>query len=213
MTRYSFLFALLLLALPLTAAAQQPTPYGRHNLTIQLGLLNHATAETSVSVGATDTRVNGFAGSLAYAYWVKPDWAAIVSVGVLDAKVGTAVAVGVVDTESAVVAPLLFGVKYAPILGPRSSVRPYVSGAAGPYIGSASVTEVGFGVRSETITETAFGFRAMAGADWYAGRHFVIGFGAGYHFVSDFDQPIGSDKNYSGPEFSVGVGFVFGRGR
>ena len=85
MNRFSFIFALLLLALPLTAAAQQPAPYGRHHLTLQLGLLNHTTAETSVGVGTTDTRVNGFAGSLAYAYWVSPRWAATVSIGVLDA--------------------------------------------------------------------------------------------------------------------------------
>ena len=69
------------------------------------------------------------------------------------------------------------------------------------------------GVRSETITETAFGFRARGGADWFVGRHFVIGFGAGYHFVTDFDQPIGADTNYSGPEFSIELGFVFGRRR
>ena len=219
MTRYSHFFALLLLALPLTAAAQHadsPVTYGRHSLSIQMGLLNHTIAETSVGVGTTDSRVSGFAGSIAYAYWVKPDWAATVSVGVLDAETSTSVNIGTVNTKSAAVTPVLFGAKYSPVLSGRPSVRPYLWGAAGPYVGSASVTRTdGFRARvgTETITETAFGFRAMAGADWFVGRHFTIGFGAGYHFVGDFDQPIGSDENYSGPEFSFGVGFAFGRGR
>ncbi len=215
MCRYNFLLVLLLLALPMTAAAQQTasTLHGRHIVTLQMGLLNHATAETSVGVGNTDSRVNGFAGSFTYTYWVEPDWAALISLGMLDAEVGTSVNVGTVSTESAVVVPLLFGAKYSPVLARRPSVRPYLSGAVGPYVGSATATRAGFGVRNETITETAFGFRAMAGADWFVGRHAMIEFGAGYHFVSDFDEPIGSDKNYSGPEFSIGLGFVFGQGR
>ncbi len=211
MFRYSILLAWLLL-LPPPVAAQQPL-YGRHSLSIQVGLLNHATAETSVGVGRTDSRVDGFAGTLTYTYQAAPEWAAVVSIGLLEAEIRTGVDAGSVTTEAASVVPVLFGARYAPLLSMRPTVRPYVSAAAGPYLGSATVSRVDAGVREEVVSETAFGFHAMAGIDWYMGRHFLIGVGAGYHFVSDFDERIGSDKNYSGPDFWISLGFAFGTAR
>jgi opacity protein-like surface antigen len=220
MYRYS-LILILLCALPLSAAAQQageaaPGPYNRHSLTVQMGLLNWATTETDVAVGgvATDSRTNGFVGTLTYAYRAALDWAATISVGVLNAEAGTSASGAGIETETAAVMPILFGAKYSPAFSSRrSSVRPYLWGAVGPYLGFATHSRAGAGVSSETISETAFGFRTMGGADWFLGAHLTLGAGVGYHFVTDFDEPIGTEDNYSGPEFSVGIGFVFGRGR
>ena len=162
----------------------------------------------------TDSRTNGFVGALTYAYWTAPDWAVTISISVLDAEAGTSATGTDVTSKSAAVIPVLFGAKYAPALSSRHSpLRPYLSGAVGPYLGFASNTVISAALSNEAISETAFGFRALVGVDWFAGSHFTLSVGAGYHFVTDFDEPIGRGKNYSGPEFSFGLGFVFGKGR
>ncbi len=43
-----------------------------------------------------------------------------------------------------------------------------------------------------------------------SGRYFNFGFG--YHVVSKFQQPIGNLDNFSGIEFSMGMGLILGRG-
>ena len=65
---------------------------------------------------------------------------------------------------------------------------------------------------SESVTEVALGLRVAAGVDWFASRSTVLGIELGYHFVSDFDERIGSSDDYSGLEVSVGLGFLFGKG-
>jgi len=84
-----------------------------------------------------------------------------------------------------------------------------VSVAVGPYIGSAARTAAGLGtVGSETISEIAFGGRLSAGVEWFASDRFRLSIDAGYQVMTDFDQQIGSDDNFSGPQFSVGLGVM-----
>lgn len=162
-----------------------------------------------LKIGKLDVDRNEKVPALTYTYRVAPDWSALISVGVLDAEASTSASGAGVETETAAVMPILFGAKYSPALSSRrSSVRPYLSGAAGPYLGFATNSRAGVGVSNETISEVAFGFRAMGGADWFLSAHVVLGVGVGYHFVTNFDESIGTEDNYSGPEFSVGIGFV-----
>ena len=48
-----------------------------------------------------------------------------------------------------------------------------------------------------------------AGLDFLMGSIFKLGLTAGYHLLGDFERPIGSETNYSGPEYSLIFGFVF----
>lgn len=65
----------------------------------------------------------------------------------------------------------------------------------------------------EARSETALGSRLAVGVDLSLFRWFKLGFAGGYHFVTDFENRIGSEKNYSGPEFSLSLGIVFGKGK
>ena len=189
---------------------------GRHAITIQLGVLNQVSAESNVSAdGVTsDTRVSGFSGSLSYSYWAGRDWSIEVSSGVIDAETMTSVSGDGVRSESAGVVPLLFGAAFHPArLGVGSSVRPYGSLAIGPYFGFATNSKAGTTLAEESVLESVLGFRVRSGVDTFIGERFRIGFAAGYHFVSDFDAPIGADRDYSGPEFALGFGILIGGGR
>ena len=67
-------------------------------------------------------------------------------------------------------------------------------------------------MRAENIRETAFGSRLAVGVDWFITHRFVSGISLGYHVMSDFDRFVGGSDDYSGPEVSVSVGVVLGRG-
>ena len=51
------------------------------------------------------------------------------------------------------------------------------------------------------------------GVDLLLSRLFSIRVSGGYYLVSEFDEPVSGEKDYSSPEFSVALGFNFGRGR
>jgi hypothetical protein len=186
---------------------------GRHAITVHAGLLSSATVETDTSPGRTntETRVSGFLGSVSYDYWTGQDWRVGVDAGVLDVETSSSVEIGEVTSETAVVVPVLFTTAYYPsALAMGRSARPFASVAVGPYVGTATNSRTGTTVATTTVTETVIGARAQVGLDVFFAGRFKTGISVGYHFVSDFEQSIGDDSNYSGPEFSVGIGILWG---
>jgi outer membrane protein W len=160
------------------------------------------------------SEASGVVGSIAYDYWFADEWAFSVSLGVANANASTSVTGSGVFMESATVIPLLFGVKYKPIeLAVGDALRPYLYAALGPYFGFASDVRSGTTTGTEAYSETALGSRAGVGMDLSLSRSFKLGFAVGYRFVSDFARRIGSDENYSSPEFSLSIGALIGKGK
>lgn len=189
---------------------------GRHSLDLSFGLLSDLNSSADVTVGGIHARSsgNGFLGSVIYAYWLEDELAVSIHVGVQNADARTSVSGLNVVTESAVIIPVLFGVKYQVFrITEHNNLRPYVSVSIGPYFGFASNVRTGYGVTTESISETALGSRFAADFDLLLSRRFKLGVGVGYRFVSDFSRRIGTEKNYSSPEFSVRLGFILGRGK
>ena len=189
---------------------------GRHSVDLSMGLLSNFTSGTVVAGDEVDVRSsgNGFLGSVNYAYWLEDELAVNIHVGVQNTDARTSVSGFNVTTESVVVIPLLFGIKYQAFRITDSNVlRPYLSVAVGPYFGTASNVRSGTGVATETIFETAIGSRLALDIDWLLSKRFKLGIGMGYRLVSDFNRRIGSEKNYSSPEFSFCFGFIIGKGK
>ncbi len=189
---------------------------GKHGLQVNLGVLGQASTTNQVTFSGiiTESSATDFSGSVSYTYWFERDWAVHASVGFLDADVKTSVGGGRTLTESAAVVPILLGLRYYPsAVAPSSGMRPYLAGAVGPYVGWQSRDRVGLGITTEYRSETAVGAYAGAGIDWFVSHLFKIGLNGGYHFVTDFDRPIGAEENYSGAEFSLTVGFIFGKSK
>jgi len=115
------------------------------------------------------------------------------------------------STEAAFVVPILFGVKYYIARSTfDTSVRPFAKAAVGPFIGQQEKSEENIaGTIVETRSETAFGGQLGGGVDFLISRHFMTGFALGYNLISDFDQPIGGSRNYSGPVFDFGLSVLF----
>ena len=190
---------------------------GRHGLDLNIGIYDNTniTSITSI-VGVNSSVVTnssiGFMGSVGYQYWFKNYLSFRIGAGALVTDVNTKTTSGTeVSSEVATVAPILTGVNFYPLqISEENSVLPYVSLHIGPYIGVYSKSEVGIAsVTEETIVETVIGTKLGAGLDFLVGSIFKLGVNAGYHFIGDYSQPIGSETNYSGPEYSLTFGFVF----
>jgi outer membrane protein W len=212
-------FASIILA-SVTVAVAVPAPISaqflakRHQIELRLGFWNQVT-EAGAGVGGTTATVGstGFLGGIAYGHWLRENLALRASVGAMAGSIGTEVGVWGVNTELAVVTPLLVGLKYYfPASSYGSNVRPYISGSAGGFVGAQQRVETGAGVTVEERTQTAVGGEGGVGIDFLLGNHVMLTMLAAYDLMTDFGQPIGGSENFSGPQLSMGVSFVFGAG-
>jgi hypothetical protein len=204
---------------PDTGPADRPASNsfrGKHCIEVTGGLLSEitSTAEVSWSDVRTKSEANGLLGSIGYTYWLEDDWGITFSAGVSDADATVFTSAWGTSVISAVVVPVLFGAKYQPSrLFNTDTVRPFVSASIGPYSGFASEVRTGLVTVVEARSETVPGTRLAAGVDLLLTKWLKLGFAGGYHFVADFGKRIGSEKNYSSPEFSMSLGVVFGKGK
>ena len=184
---------------------------GKHSISLSAGILGGVTVENEVSPNGEITSVVGeeFLGSIGYTYWLENDLATKFCIGLLSLDVTNSVQGSEVSTETATVVPLLFGIKYQPFRLTESDVlKPYVTASVGPFFGSETMNRAGVNTETEVYSETAIGSHLGAGVDLLLSKWFTLGVGGGYYFVSDFERPNGSEKNYSGPEYSLSFGSV-----
>jgi outer membrane protein W len=189
----------------------------RHQIELKLGMWNQTTAvrtETNIASVSTSVGSKGLLGGLSYGHWLSEGVALNLNLGVMAVDVTTESEVsGVVTGTSTVTSILLINKLYFPRSTFSMSVRPYAYAGIGPYIGSQVQTESAlFKTIVESRTEVAFGGQVGAGVDYILGRHFLIGFMLGYNLMTDFDRPISGSTNYSGPAFSLGISYLFGKG-
>lgn len=231
MSVFKAVTVILLMIFPLSVMAQtlsaaEKTEYanqsisnslgGKHSIALSAGILGGVTVTNEVSASGEITSVvgNEFLGSIGYIYWLENNLAVNFSVGLLSMDVTNSVQGSEASSQTATVVPLLFGVKYQPFRVTESDVlRPYVAASVGPFFGTETLSRAGVNAETEVYSETALGSRLAAGMDLSLGKLFTLGLGAGYYLVSDFERPIGSEKNYSSSEFSMSLGIVFGKGR
>jgi hypothetical protein len=189
----------------------------RHQLSLRLGMWNQTTdTRTEVGIGGVETSVeaSGMLVGIAYGHWLEENLTLTFCLGAMALDISTNTGTSGVKTETSAVSSMLMGVKYYFVkstLG--SSARPYLKGSAGPFIGSQSSVIAGMTTITEERTEFALGGQLGAGVDFVTGRHFMIGFGLGYNLMTDFGDPIGGSKNYSGPEFAFEFSWLFGKGK
>ena len=200
----------------LAASVQAGSLEKRHQLGLKLGFWNQVTdvrSEVGITSVTTSVESSGPAGAVVYGYWIQPNLALTVCAGSMMADVTSEVSPGTVTAETAVVVRLMMGVKYHFLESSlESQVRPHLIVEVGPFIGSQTKEEVGLTVVTESRSEMAIGSHLGAGTDFLLGRHFILGATVGYNLMTDFEQPIGGSKNYSGPEFSISFAYIFGSG-
>jgi len=198
----------LVLATTTTAHTQDLSLTHRSSLELNIGFWSGGASNTISSSGVrAEVSAGAFVGGLQFAHWLREYLAITVSASLLSGKVSTTVSLLSVTQKVSSVAPVLLGVKYYPFESAADGeVRPYLSAAVGPYVGSEESNTV---LAQESRTETAFGGRLGAGVDFLVTDHFKFGANAGCNVMADFDLPVGARSNYNGVDFQMGVGYVF----
>jgi hypothetical protein len=209
----TILITTIIILTPLFMANASPSEK-THGIGFQVGMWNQVTGtRTEVGIGSTVTSVeaSGFLGGIFYENRFQDNLAWNISIGGMLADIEVNTDFTGTSTEAAVVAPILFGIKYYFAQSTfNTSVRPYAKAAVGPFIGSQEKSEENItGVVIESRTEATFGGQLGGGVDFLMSRHFMTGFSLGYNLISDFDQPIGGSRNYSGPVFNFGLSVLF----
>lgn len=198
-----------------TLAQEQDRAPKRHSLVFDVGLLGSSSPGTDVRVGSAgvQTYAGGVSGGVHYDYRVSENWAATIRWAMLDSGAGVAVEdrAGFGSGASAGFA-LLFGAKYFPSIGDDLPLAPFFALATGPYMRTNSSVRIGrSGLSSGARSEQVLGLFGQVGADWHLNHWLKFQVGVGYHAVEAFDGVEGLTTNYSGADFSIGMGVRFGR--
>lgn len=205
-----------ILVLPLSAVAGDISMEKRHQLSLRIGMWNQTTdSRTEIGIDGVKTTVgsNGVLGGVMYGHWLKEDVALTFSISGMALDISTETGVSGVISETSAVSSMLMGVKYYFVNSSlNEAVRPYMKLSTGPFIGSQSNEIVAESIIVESRTEFAFGGQIGAGIDFITSRNFMIGIGGAYNLMTDFSDPIGGSKNFSGPEFAFEFSWLFGKG-
>ena len=105
--------------------------------------------------------------------------------------------------------PISLGALFYPLA--ITSLRPYISGGIGPYLGVESITEEYYWDEFEPIEVNvliALGTFIGGGVDFLLNKHFGFNVDFRYHKV-EFHKHIGGMKNYSGPQLTGGFKVAF----
>ena len=196
--------------------AMGPAPLaGHHHIGLHAGMWNQSTStRTEVGIGGVSTSVgsNGGMGGITYGYWMSEGLALNVSVGGMATDIETDAGISGVTSKTGSVAMILIGAKqYFPAATYGTRLRPFVSLAIGPFIGTQQETRAGLNVVTESRTEGAVGGQLGLGTDIRIGSRFLTSAMIAYNLMTDFDRAIGGSRNYSGAQFSFGIGIILGR--
>jgi Caspase domain len=97
---------------------------------------------------------------------------------------------------------------------PGDAIKPFIASSIGPVLGESSGSSIQRGYLSAgTRAEAAVGGHIGGGVDFHVARWLSVGVNGGYNWMLDFAEPIGVRDNYSGPQFGLNVGWLFGRTR
>lgn len=188
----------------------------RHQIELRIGGWSQVTdVRTEVGAGGVTTTVgsNGFIGGFAYGHWLQEELAFRVSAGLMAANIDVQTSGSGVTTDIAAVVPVLFGVRY---YFPKSThgeqFRPFAGAGVGTIIGSQEIVRTGTTVVTETRTEAAMGGEIEVGVNIVLDQYVLATVAAAYDLMTDFSQPIGGSRNYSGPQMTLGISLLLGRG-
>ncbi len=213
MKKALYLF-LLIFAFSVTATAAEENnqkdnfyydDYPRHGIDLRLSFWEHSRGGAAVNLDgfSIDVGTGGVSGKLMYNFYSNPALAFTFSVGIMSAEVN----VETFSSYTSTVAPVMMGLKYFFLdYDEYNALRPYLSGSFGMLIG----TESGIKFPSiGTTSETTIGAYAGFGTDIILGSVVKLNADIGYNLFSDFTREVAGKKNYSGAEFSFGLGFMF----
>ena len=211
MRRDWILISVILVLIGSSLSAQ--TLEGRSRVELRLGMAVTVGADADVSAGgvSTDVSTGGFLGSVGFAYWLSEPWALSFSAGAVSINYDVSVGTFGVNTKTVIISRLLFGARWYFVKSTLTKAnRPYLALEAGPIVGSQSGVEIGTTVVTVNRDLTTVGGRLGFGYDFLLSNRWMLGLEGGFTAMADFSEEIAGKKNHSGPDFGVGISYLFG---
>jgi hypothetical protein len=194
----------------------KPPPFavtGRNRIELSIGswLVPGSLDTPSIAAGSDSFDL---AVGILYTRFLREDLALTFGPRVLGSSSSVATPTGAFAGDVGVVS-LPLCVRWNPMKGDLStrSIKPFLTLGLGPVIGSSSGSGLSAdGAFAGSRTRASIGGIVGAGVDVHLSRHFSLGFDGDYQWMADFSDPIGARDNYSGFQFGVKLGWLFGAG-
>jgi len=163
------------------------------------------------------TGTNGFEAFAGFAYtrYVREDLAAVLAVDVFPVDSGSTIGANGIATGAVGGVSTNLGIRWNPFARAHEARawKPFIGVGFGPVVGMATGSFVGSqGITSGNSTHVTAGVFAGGGLDVQTGRSFSIGVSAGYVAMPNFAAPVGLRQNFNGPQVTIGLGWVYGKG-
>jgi Caspase domain len=183
---------------------------GRNRIALKWGMWNTPGNDVTVGVGTAD-----LFGGIEYARYIREDLSIAISFTGVEEVVGTATSSEGTFAGTASIGAVQVLARWSPFAKgrEREAVKPFVAVGVGPVIGSSVGTFSGRSSRATGVNDQAtIGGHVGGGVDFHLARWFSVGVTGGYNWMADFSTPVGAHSNYSGAEFGVTFGWLFGKG-
>jgi hypothetical protein len=192
---------------------------GRNRVELRLGMWRGSGAPEAPPKFAAGAQAVDLRGGLQYTRFLREDLAATLSFDVLSAGADLVTFDGFspsgTSQQRSQIISLPLGLRWDPQPGDLRTkpVKLYLAAGLGPVIGlhtGGSVDEAT--AFAGTRAAMTFGGFLGGGVDVLLGRRWSLGVSAGYNWMTDFSQTIGTRKNYSGVDVGIGIGWMWGKG-
>ena len=183
---------------------------GRNRIALKWGMWNTPGNDVTVGVGTAD-----LFGGIEYARYIREDLSIAISVTGVEEIVGVATSSEGTFSGTASIGAVQVLARWNPFAKGREqeAVKPFVAAGLGPVIGSSVGTFSGRGARMTGVNDqVTIGGHVGGGVDFHLARWFSVGVSGGYNWMADFSTPVGAHSNYSGGEFGITFGWLFGEG-
>jgi hypothetical protein len=192
---------------------------GRNRVELRLGMWRGSGAPEAPPKFAAGAQAVDLRGGLQYTRFLREDLAVTLSFDVLSAGADLVTFDGFspsgTSQQRSQIISLPLGLRWDPQPGDLRTkpVKLYLAAGLGPVIGlhtGGSVDEAT--AFAGTRAAMTFGGFLGGGVDVLLGRRWSLGVSAGYNWMTDFSQTIGTRKNYSGVDVGIGIGWMWGKG-
>jgi hypothetical protein len=188
---------------------------GRNRIELRLGTWRVADHESTVAarVYTRDVYTRDLVAGAQYTRYVDERFAVTLGIEAAGAESGASVGPDGVFAGTSDLLAFRVGARWNPWGRHRytEAMKPYFAASVGPVLGASAGSYVGNGgLFAGTRTDAAAGGHVGAGVDFHVARWLSIGVSGGYNWMLDFAEPIGRQNNYSGPQLSVNIGWLFG---
>ena len=192
---------------------------GRNRVECRLGMWRGTGEPEVLPKFAAGAQTVDLRGGFQYTRFLRESLAATLSLDVLSAQADLVMWDGVsfaaTSRQRSEIISIPVGLRWNPLRGDLRTkpVKLYLAASLGPVIGSHTGGSVD-AVTAFAGTRVAMtvGGSLGGGVDVLVGRHWSLGVSAGYNWMADFSQTIGTRKNYSGVDVGIGIGWVWGKG-